>query len=49
MPNICEICFRDTEKEEHQDFCPKKPKNMNIEDLFPGLKIKDNQDENLQT
>ena len=42
---ICPVCFRDTEKEEHQDFCPNKPKKMKIEDLFPGLNIKEKKDE----
>lgn len=41
--NFCKICFVDTDKEEHQPFCPYNQKQkISLEDLFPGIKQDDN-------
>lgn len=34
MSKYCDKCFRDIDKEPHQDFCPNKPQEL--EDMFGG-------------
>jgi len=36
MSKYCEICFVDTEKEEHKDWCPNKPQDSVefLKDMF---------------
>lgn len=34
---ICKICFKDTDKEPHQDFCPNKPKTMDMPEGFDEI------------
>ena len=47
MTRICPICFRDTEKEPHQDWCKNKPPSDAdfFNKIFPGLNIKEKKDE----
>ena len=37
---ICDKCFVDTEKEPHADWCPNKPKDIDFDEMFPGIKNK---------
>lgn len=36
---ICDICYKDDELEQHQDFCPRKPKEMpdEIKEIFGDI------------
>lgn len=45
---ICPICFRDTEKEYHQEWCAYKPRrkeDLTSEELFEKMGLKTNEKE----